>query len=105
MAYLFIKLAMRKIMVALSPGNALNMATSIAEIIAPPPPVYEIPSRPSAVGKSCSICKNPIRAPYADLAYHCANPSCDTVCHLAAACSGFVVVVVVIFICSWILHT
>ena len=40
----------------------------IAEIITPPPPVYEIPSRPSAVSKSCSVCKNPVRARYADLA-------------------------------------
>ena len=62
----------------------------IAEIITPPLPVYEIPSRPTAVGKSCSVCKNPIRAHYADLAYHCANPSCGNVCHLAATCSGFV---------------
>ena len=33
---------------------------------------------------------NPIRIRYADLAYHCADPSCDNVCHLAATCSGFV---------------
>ena len=63
--------------------------TGVAEIIAPPPPVYEIPSRLSAVGKSCSVCKNPIRARYPDLAYHWANPSCN-VCHLVATCSGFV---------------
>ena len=47
-------------------------------------------NRPSAVGKSCSVCKNPIQARYVDIAYHCANPSCDDVCHLAATCSGFV---------------
>ena len=82
--YLFIKLAMRKILIALYPR------TGIVETIAPPPPVYEIPSRPSAVGKSCSVCKDPIRTRYADLAYHCANPSCDNACHLAATCSGFV---------------
>ena len=64
--------------------------TGIAKIITPPPPVYEIPSCPSGVGKSCSVCKNPIWASYADLAYHCANPSCDNVCHLSAICSGFV---------------
>ena len=33
---------------------------------------------------------NPIRTRYADLAYHCTNPSCDNVCHLAATCSRFV---------------
>ena len=64
--------------------------TGIAKIITPPPPVYEVPSRPSAVGKSCSVCKNPIGARYVDPAYHCMNPSCDNVCHLAATCSGFV---------------
>ena len=64
--------------------------TGIAEIIAPTPPVYEIPSRPSAVGKSCSVCKNPIWTRYADLAYYCVNLSCDNDCHLAATCSGFV---------------
>ena len=56
----------------------------------PPTPVYERPNRPSAAGKSCSICKNPIRTWYADLVYHCADPSCKNVCHLAATCSGFV---------------
>ena len=63
--------------------------TEIAEIIIPPAPIYEQPNRPSASGKSCSVCKNPIRTRYANLAYHCANPSCG-VCHLAATCSGFV---------------
>ena len=52
--------------------------------------IYELPNRSSAVGKSCSVCKNPIRTCYADLAYHCANLSCDNVCHLVATCSGFV---------------
>ena len=64
--------------------------SGIAEVIIPPAPVYEQPNRPSAVGKSCSVCMNPIRTRYADLAYHCAIPSCDNVCHLAAMCSGFV---------------
>ena len=64
--------------------------TGIAEIFASLFPVYEIPSLPSAVGKSCSVCKNPIWTHYADLAYHCANPSCNNVCHLAATCSSFV---------------
>ena len=62
----------------------------ITKVVTSPPPVYEFPSRRSAVGKSCSVCKNPIRTRYADLAYHCANPSCDNVCHLAATFSGFV---------------
>ena len=64
--------------------------SGIAEVIIPPSPVYEQLSRPSAVGKSCSVCMNPIRTRYADLAYHCAIRSCDNVCHLAATCSGFV---------------
>ena len=33
---------------------------------------------------------NPVRTRYADLAYHCAHPSCDNVCHPAATCSGLV---------------
>ena len=53
-------------------------------------PVYEQPNQPSAVGKSCYVCTNPICTRYADLAYNCANPSCSNVCHLAATCSGFV---------------
>ena len=57
--------------------------TSIAKIIIPSPPS----SRPSAAGKLCSVCNNPIRYRYADLAYH---PSCANICHLSAACSGFV---------------
>ena len=44
-------------------------STGTAEITAPPPSIYEIPSRPSVVGKSCSVCKSPIQARYADLAY------------------------------------
>ena len=64
--------------------------SEIAEVIIPPAPVYEQPNRPSAVGKSCSVCMNPVRTRYADLVYHCANPSCGNVCHLAATCSGFV---------------
>ena len=70
--------------------KCLQHGSGIAEVIIPPAPVYEQPNRPSAVGKSCSVCMNPIRTRYADLAYHCANPSCDNVCHLAATCSGFV---------------
>ena len=62
--------------------------TETAKIIIPPAPVYELPNRPSAVGKSCSICKHPFCTCYANLVYHCVNPSCD-VCHLAATCSGF----------------
>ena len=33
---------------------------------------------------------NPVRTRYADLAYHCADPSSNNVFHLAATCSGFV---------------
>ena len=54
-----------------------------------PAPVYVLPSCPFAVGKSCSVCKTLIRTHYADLDYHCTNPSCD-VCHFAAMCSRFV---------------
>ena len=56
--------------------------SGIAEVIISPTPVYEQPNRPSAVGKSCSVCMNPIRTRYADLAYHCTNPSCGNVCTL-----------------------
>ena len=49
-----------------------------------------MPNRPSAASKQCSVCTNPIQSHYADLAYHCADPSCDNVCHLASTCSGFV---------------
>ena len=71
-------------------GKCPPHGTGIAEIIIPPAPVFEQPNRSSAVGKSCSVCKNPIRIHYDDLAYHCANPSCSNVCHLAATCRGFV---------------
>ena len=64
--------------------------SGIAEVITPPAPVYEQPNRPSAVGKSCSVCMNPIRTHCADLGYHCANTSCGNVCHLATTCSEFV---------------
>ena len=65
-------------------------ASGIAEVITPPAPVYEQPNRPSAIEKSCSVCMNPIRTRYADLAYHWANSSCGNVYHLLATCSGFV---------------
>ena len=76
-------------------GNSITLkcpqhGTGIAEIIIPPTPVYEPPNFLSAVGKSCSVCKNPIPTHYADLAYNCANPSCGNVCHLAVTFSGFV---------------
>ena len=64
--------------------------SGIAEVIIPPAPVYEQPNRLFPFGKSCSVCMNPIRIRYPDLAYHCTNPSCGNVCHLAATCSGFV---------------
>ena len=64
--------------------------TGITEIIMPPAPVYVRRNRPSAVGKYCYVCKNPIHTRYADLAFHCVNPSCDNVCHLAATCSRFI---------------
>ena len=63
--------------------------TGIAKIIMRFAPVYELANRPSAVGKSCSVCRNPICTRYADLAYHCKNPFCDA-CHLAVTYSGFV---------------
>ena len=44
--------------------------TGIAEIIMPPAPVYQQPNRPSEVGKSYSICMNPLHTRYANLAYH-----------------------------------
>ena len=73
MAHLFFRLAMRKMFVCSITWKCAQHGTGIAEVIAPPPPVYEIRSRPSTVGKSCSIFKNPIWVRYADLAYHCAN--------------------------------
>ena len=65
-------------------------SSGIAEVIVPPAPVYEQPNRASPVGKSCSILRNPIRTRFADLAYHCASPSCGNECHLATTCSGFI---------------
>ena len=50
--------------------KCLQHDSGIAEVIIPPAPVYEQPNRPSAIGKSCSICMNPIRTRYTDLAYH-----------------------------------
>ena len=70
--------------------KCLQHGSGIAEVIIPPAPVYEQPNRLSAVGKSYSVCMNPIRNCYADLAYYCTNPFCSNVCHLAASCSGFV---------------
>ena len=70
--------------------KCLQHGSGIAQVIIPPAPVYEQPNRPSAVGKSCFVCMNPICTRYADLAYHCANLSCGNVCHPAATCSGFV---------------
>ena len=70
--------------------KCLQHGSPITEVIIPPAPVYEQPNRPSVVGKSCFVCMNPIRTRYADLAYHCVNPSSCNVCHLAATCSGFV---------------
>ena len=64
--------------------------SEITEIIVPLTPAYEQPNWSSAVGKSCSVCRKPIHTRFADLAYHCANPACGNVCHLAAMCSGFV---------------
>ena len=56
------------------------------EIIIPTPLVlsYQV-----VAGKLCSIYYNPIQSRYAQLAYHCDDPSC-AVCHLSATCSGFV---------------
>ena len=74
----------------LSRGNVLNVALEIiAEIIIPPPPVYVLPSLPSAAGKLCSVCNNPICSRYTDLAYHCEDPSCHNVYHLSITCSCF----------------
>ena len=52
--------------------------------------MYELPNLPSAAGKLCSVCKCPSRSRYVNLAYYCADTSCDNVCHLAATCSSFV---------------
>ena len=84
------KLATQKLVDVLSRGNVLNIALEIiAEIIIPPPPVYVLPSLPSAAGKLCSVCNNPICSRYTDLAYHCEDPSCHNVCHLSITCSCF----------------
>ena len=90
MVYLPTKLVMQKKSGRSITWKCPRHGTGITEITIPNPPVYEVPSRPSTVGKSCSICKNPICTRYADLAHHCGNPTCDNVCHLAAECSGFV---------------
>ena len=70
--------------------KCLQHGTGIAEIIIPPPPVYEMPDCPFAAGKLCSVCKNPNRSRCTNLTYHCADPSSINVCHLAATCSDFV---------------
>ena len=64
--------------------------TGITDIIIPPSPVFELPSRSSAAGKLCSVCNNPTQSCCADLAYHCDASSCANVCHFSATCSGFV---------------
>ena len=46
--------------------------------------------RPSAAGKTCSVCRKTIQARYADSAYHCSVPSCTQVCHLTRTCSGYI---------------
>ena len=63
--------------------------SGIAEIVVPPPPIFERPSRPSAAGNLCSVCNGPIGPRYADLAYHCADSSYSNVCHLIPTCSEF----------------
>ena len=89
--YQLARLVMRKILVAPSPTWKCHQhGLGIAEIVMPPTPVYERPNRPSAARKPCSVCKNSICTRYVDLAYHCMDPSCKNVCHLAATCSGFV---------------
>ena len=44
--------------------------TGIAKIVVPPSPLFELPIRPSAAGKLCSVCSAPIQPRYADLANH-----------------------------------
>lgn len=63
--------------------------TGITKIIVPPPPVYDPLNLPSAGGKMCSVCINPIGSCYVNLAYHCEDPSCNSFCHLSATCGGF----------------
>lgn len=64
--------------------------SGMAEVIIPPPPVYEPPNCPSAEDKLCSVWKSPICSCSANLAYHCVDPSCDDVYPLTATCSSFV---------------
>ena len=89
MVYLSTKPAMRKILVTVSLEIPSTWGWYCRNYY-PISPVYEFPNRSSVVRKSCSVCKNPIHTCYADLAYKCANPSCDNVCHLATMCSRFV---------------
>ena len=64
--------------------------TGTTEIVIQPSSVFEVPTCTSAADKSCSLCNNPIRSCFADLAYHCEDPSCVNVCrHLT--CSGFTI--------------
>ena len=91
----FNRLTTKQICDAKSCGNTITWkccqhSTSIVEIIIPPPPVFELPRHPSAAGKLCAICNNPIPSCYANLAYLCEDLSCANVCHLSAICSGFV---------------
>ena len=62
--------------------------TGIAEIVIPPPPVFELSTCISAAAKLCSVCNKPIRSCFADLAYRYEHPSSANVCHLSATCSG-----------------
>ena len=55
--------------------KCLQHGSGIAEVIIPSAPIYEQPNQPSAVGKSCSVCMNPICTHCADPAYHSGNPS------------------------------
>ena len=65
--------------------------SGIAEIVVPPPPIFERPTKSSAVGKLCSVCSTRIRPWYANLVYLCADLSCPNVCHLIPTCSGFLI--------------
>ena len=59
--------------------------SGIAEVITPPAPVYEQPNQSSAVGKSCSVCMNPIRTrlhesypyPLIHVSICCSEPFCS----------------------------
>ena len=82
------KLATQNLVVVLSRGNALNMALvllKLSHLLL----FMSFPSRPSAAGKLCSVCNNPIHSSYANLAYHCEDSSRDNVCRLSATSSGF----------------